>query len=83
MLTLKFQLIEGAHKAGLATTFEAYRCVVVPLFEALDRVERMLKDKTYLIGDRLTAADISLYTTLVCFSCMSVPSLSTASSDTV
>ncbi|ETW77983.1 glutathione S-transferase [Heterobasidion irregulare TC 32-1] len=60
-------MIEGAHKTGLATTFEKYRCVVVPLFEALDRVERMLKDKTYLIGDRLTAADISLYTTLIRF----------------
>jgi len=57
----------GVYKAGFATGQEAYQDAVVPLFENLDRVEAMLKDKTYLVGDRLTEADIRLYVTIVRF----------------
>jgi len=57
----------GVYKAGFATSQEAYQAAVVPLFESLDRVEGMLKDKTYLVGDRLTEADIRLYVTIVRF----------------
>ncbi|KAI0066784.1 glutathione S-transferase [Artomyces pyxidatus] len=57
----------GVYKSGFATTFPAYRAAVLPLFEALDRVEGMLAGKTYLIGDRLTEADIRLYVTIVRF----------------
>lgn len=57
----------GVYKSGFATTFDAYRAAVVPLFESLDRVEVMLKDKTYFIGDRLTEADIRLFVTLIRF----------------
>jgi putative glutathione S-transferase len=38
---------------------------VLPLFEALDNIENMLKGKTYLIGNRLTEADIRLFVTIV------------------
>ncbi|KAI0261242.1 glutathione S-transferase [Gloeopeniophorella convolvens] len=57
----------GVYKSGFATTFPAYRAAVVPLFDALDRIEAMLKEKTYLIGDRLTEADIRLYVTIIRF----------------
>lgn len=56
---------DGVYRAGFATTPEAYRGAVVPLFEALDRVEALLKDKTYLVGGRLTEADIRLFVTIV------------------
>ena len=57
--------LDGVYKAGFATSFNAYRAAVVPLFEALDKVEAMLAGKTYLIGNRLTEADIRLYVTIV------------------
>jgi putative glutathione S-transferase len=53
------------YKAGFAKSQEAYRDAVVPLFEALDRIEARLKDKTYLVGDRLTEADVRLFVTIV------------------
>jgi putative glutathione S-transferase len=60
-----FAVADGVYKAGFAKSQEAYQDAVVPLFESLDRVEAMLKDKTYLVGDRLTEADIRLYVTIV------------------
>ena len=58
---------DGVYKSGFAKTPEAYQGAVVPLFEALDRAEALLKDKTYLVGDRLTEADIRLFVTIVSF----------------
>ena len=37
------------------------------VFEALDRVEKLLIGKEYLIGDELTEADIRLWVTIVSF----------------
>src|SRR6266850_641042 len=62
---LKIVVVDGVYKAGFAKSQEAYQDAVVPLFDSLDRIEAMLKDKTYLIGDRLTEADIRLYVTIV------------------
>jgi putative glutathione S-transferase len=56
---------DGVYKCGFAKTPEAYQDAVVQLFEALDRAEALLKGKTYLIGDRLTEADIRLFVTIV------------------
>ncbi|KAH9067590.1 glutathione S-transferase [Lactarius vividus] len=61
------QINNGVYKAGFATSSQAYRAAVVPLFDALDRVEGILKDKTYLVGDRLTEADIRLFVTIIRF----------------
>jgi putative glutathione S-transferase len=57
----------GVYRAGFATTREAYEEAVVPLFETLDMLEARLADRRYLFGDRLTEADIRLFTTLVRF----------------
>lgn len=49
----------GVYKSGFATTQEAYEKAVVPLFAALDKLEGILSDgREYLIGGRLTEADI-------------------------
>jgi glutathionyl-hydroquinone reductase len=56
---------DGVYKAGFAKTSEAYQVAVVKVFETLDRVEALLKDKTYLVGGRLTEADIRLFVTIV------------------
>ena len=57
----------GVYKAGFATRQEAYDAAVAPLFETLDWLEERLSRQRYLVGDRLTEADIRLYTTLVRF----------------
>ena len=38
-----------------------------PLFEALDKVEKMLEGKEFFIGNQLTEADIRLWVTIVRF----------------
>ena len=53
------------YKSGFAKTPGAYHDAVIPLFDALDCIEALLKDKTYLIGDRLTEADVRLFVTIV------------------
>lgn len=57
----------GVYKAGFATTQAAYEDAVHPLFDMLDALERRLTDIDWLVGDRLTEADIRLFTTLVRF----------------
>ena len=55
------------YKSGFASTQTAYEAAVTPLFESLDRLEKMLTGKDYLIGDRLTEADVRLFVTIVRF----------------
>ena len=57
----------GVYRAGFATTQAAHEEAVVPLFETLDWLEARLSGSRWLIGDRLTEADIRLFTTLVRF----------------
>jgi putative glutathione S-transferase len=57
----------GVYKSGFATTQEAYEDAVVPLFQTLDKLERRLADRRYLVGDQVTEADWRLFTTLVRF----------------
>ena len=57
----------GVYKSGFAKTQEAYEDAVRPLFASLDRVERILSKKRYLVGDQLTEADVRLFTTLIRF----------------
>lgn len=57
----------GVYKAGFATTQEAYQEAVIPLFATLDWLEDRLAHADWLVGNRLTEADIRLFTTLVRF----------------
>ncbi|KAF9525068.1 glutathione S-transferase [Crepidotus variabilis] len=57
----------GVYRAGLAITQEEYLKAVREVFESLDRVEKILEGKEYLLGDKLTEADIRLYVTIVRF----------------
>ena len=57
----------GVYRAGFATTQVAYEEAVVTLFECLDWLEELLSASRFLTGDRLTEADIRLFTTLVRF----------------
>jgi glutathionyl-hydroquinone reductase len=49
----------------MATTQAAHEKAAHELFDSLDRVEAVLTGKDYLIGDRLTEADVRLYVTTV------------------
>jgi len=57
----------GVYKAGFATTQPAYEEAVRGLFAALDMLEERLRGREWLVGDRMTEADIRLFTTLVRF----------------
>ncbi|MHC2281752.1 putative glutathione S-transferase [Bradyrhizobium diazoefficiens] len=57
----------GVYRAGFATTQVAYEEAVLTLFKALDWLEARLSGSRFLLGDRLTEADIRLFTTLVRF----------------
>jgi glutathionyl-hydroquinone reductase len=58
----------GVYRAGFATSQEAYDAAYDALFARLDALDERLSDgRPYLIGDRLTEADVRLFTTLVRF----------------
>ncbi|MBD2108975.1 glutathione S-transferase family protein [Nodosilinea sp. FACHB-13] len=57
----------GVYRAGFATKQSAYEEAVTELFDALDHWEGVLDRQRYLCGDRLTEADICLFTTLYRF----------------
>ena len=57
----------GVYRAGFAHSQEAYDTAVRLLFEQLDRADAILGKQRYMCGDRLTEADIRLFTTLFRF----------------
>jgi glutathionyl-hydroquinone reductase len=57
--------LDGVYKAGFASTTEAYEAAVYALFEALDKVEKTLEGKEFLVDNQLTEADIRLWVTIV------------------
>jgi putative glutathione S-transferase len=57
----------GVYRCGFATTQEAYDEAFGALFARLDALSERLADRRYLMGDRLTEADVRLFTTLVRF----------------
>lgn len=56
---------DGVYRSGFATTQEAYSKAVVELFESLDKLEKILTGKDYLVGGKLTEADVRLWVTIV------------------
>lgn len=57
----------GVYKSGFASSQQAYETAVVSVFSSLDRLEKILTGKDYLIGDRLTEADVRLFVTIIRF----------------
>ena len=61
--------LDGVYKAGFATSQSAYETNVKLVFDSLDRVEKILSQNggEYLVGGRLTEADVRLFTTIIRF----------------
>jgi putative glutathione S-transferase len=57
----------GVYRCGFAQTQEAYSKACSELFSTLDEIERTLETNRYLCGDRVTLADVRLFTTLFRF----------------
>ncbi len=57
----------GVYKVGFASSQADYDVAIEQLFDALDTIETRLSSKQYLVGDRLTEADIRLFVTLIRF----------------
>lgn len=57
----------GVYRCGFATTQEAYEEAYDELFSALDKVEGILSQHRYLVGNSLTEADWRLFPTIVRF----------------
>jgi glutathionyl-hydroquinone reductase len=57
----------GVYRAGFATAQAKYAAAVSELFATLDWLEERLANAEYLVGNRLTEADIRLFTTLIRF----------------
>lgn len=57
----------GVYRCGFAGSQDAYEKAYDRLWTAMDWLEERLTDRRYLMGDRITEADVRLFTTLVRF----------------
>jgi len=57
----------GVYRCGFAQSQQAYETASKELFTTLDEIDTVLAQQRYLCGDRLTLADIRLFTTLFRF----------------
>jgi putative glutathione S-transferase len=57
----------AVYRAGFATRQGVYDAAVDDVFDTLDWLEARLSRRRYLVGNRLTEADIRLFTTLIRF----------------
>lgn len=59
----------GVYKAGFAPNQEVYDKNVVPVFDALNRLEKLLAENKgpYILGEEMTEVDLRLYPTLIRF----------------
>ena len=60
-------LNNGVYRAGFAQSQEAYEEAVGKVFHGLDTLEKLLADRRYLAGDRITEADWRAFPTLLRF----------------
>ncbi|HBB33269.1 MAG TPA: glutathione-dependent reductase [Cyanobacteria bacterium UBA8803] len=57
----------GVYRCGFAQTQQAYNQACEELFSTLDEIDAVLETSRYLGGDRVTLADVRLFTTLFRF----------------
>jgi glutathionyl-hydroquinone reductase len=57
----------GVYRCGFAQTQGAYESACKGLFETLDELDTVLGKQRYICGDRVTLADVRLFTTLFRF----------------
>ena len=57
----------GVYKVGFATKQSVYEEELNKLFTALDQIEEMLKQNSYLLGDEILECDLRLFPTLLRF----------------
>lgn len=57
----------GVYRAGFATTQNAYDEAVDQVFDSIDFLEQRLADRKFLVGERLTEADIRAFVTMIRF----------------
>ena len=57
----------GVYRCGFAGSQQAYERAYDRLWTAMDWLEERLSDRRYLMGDRITEADVRLFTTLARF----------------
>ena len=54
----------GSYKAGFSSNQDVYEAAYEKYFQALARLDDILSDKTYLLGDKVTVADVRLFPTI-------------------
>ncbi len=57
----------GVYRCGFATSQTAYETAFDNLFNELDKIEKLLSQQAYLVGQQITEADWRLFTTLIRF----------------
>jgi glutathionyl-hydroquinone reductase len=67
MLQVYTDVNNGVYRCGFATSQDAYERAFVALFDRLDALQDRLSGRRYLMGERITEADVRLFTTLVRF----------------
>jgi putative glutathione S-transferase len=54
-------IANGSYKAGFSSNQDVYETAYETFFDALDRLDALLADKTFLTGDSVTEADLRLF----------------------
>lgn len=60
----------GVYKCGFATSQEAYDAAIAPLFATLEMLDAHLTSNRYLLGKRITEADVRLVQTMARHDCV-------------
>ena len=68
--TIYENINNGVYRSGFSKTQNSYEEAVKNLFTSLDMVNDILEGRNYLVGDKLTEADIRLVPTLIRFDCV-------------
>jgi glutathionyl-hydroquinone reductase len=68
----------GVYRVGTATSQSVYEAELLKLFDALEKLDLQLENRSFVVGDQLTEADCLLFTTAVRFDIAYYPVLYTS-----